>query len=68
MHKHRRSAPRPAAPPAAAKRRTQTTLHGVTLSDDYGWMKAANWREVLRDPAALPGDIRALIEAENDYA
>ncbi|MGH6848298.1 MAG: S9 family peptidase, partial [Methylocella sp.] len=67
MCKLKWSAPRP-PPPAAEKRRTQTTLHGVTLSDDYGWLKAANWREVLRDPAALPGDILALIEAENGYA
>ena len=68
MSKLKWSAPRPAAPPAVAKRRTETTLHGVTLSDDYAWLKAANWQEVLRAPAALPGDIRALIEAENGYA
>ncbi|HZM07613.1 MAG TPA: S9 family peptidase, partial [Methylocella sp.] len=45
-----------------------TNIHGVTLRDDYGWLKAANWQEVLRDPTALPGDIRAVLEAENDYA
>ena len=32
------------------------------------WLKAENWQEVLRDPAALPGDIRAVLEAENGYA
>ena len=32
------------------------------------WIRADNWREVLRDPAALPADIRALLEAENAYA
>jgi len=68
MRKLKWSAPRPTAPPAVAKRRTETTLHGVTLSDDYAWLKAANWQEVLRAPAALPGDIWALIEAENGYA
>jgi len=31
-------------------------------------MRADNWREVLRDPAQLPPDIRALLEAENAYA
>ena len=36
--------------------------------DDYAWIRADNWREVLRDPAALPADIRALLEAENAYA
>jgi oligopeptidase B len=36
--------------------------------DDYAWIRADNWREVLRDPTALPGEIRALLEAENAYA
>jgi oligopeptidase B len=62
------AAPHPTAPPAARKRRMEMTVHGITLSDDYAWLKAANWQEVLRDPAALPGGIRAVIEAENDYA
>jgi oligopeptidase B len=56
------------APPPVAKRRVETSLHGMTLSDDYGWLKAENWQEILRDPGALPGDIRAVIEAENSYA
>src|SRR6202011_3809524 len=68
MRKLKWSPRRPTAPPAVEKRRSETTLHGVTLSDNYGWLKAANWQEVLRAPAALPGDIRALIEAENHYA
>ena len=56
------------APSPVAKRRVETRVHGVTLYDDYGWLKAENWQEVLRDPAALPADIRALLEAENEYA
>ncbi|MGH6935301.1 MAG: S9 family peptidase, partial [Methylocella sp.] len=68
MQKPKWSAPRPAAPPAVDKRCSETILHGATLSDDYAWLKAANWQEVLRDPAALPDDIRALIEAENAHA
>jgi oligopeptidase B len=56
------------APPPVEKRCVETSLHGVTLRDDYAWLKAENWPEILRDPAALPGDIRAVIEAENDYA
>ena len=59
---------RPKTPPSVEKRRCETSLHGITLRDDYSWLKAANWQEVLRDPAALPGDIRAVIEAENVYA
>ena len=62
MRKLKWSASRPTAPPPVERRRTETTLHGVTLSDDYAWLKAANWQEVLRAPAALPGDIWALIE------
>ncbi len=40
----------------------------MAWSDDYAWIRAGNWREVLRDPAALPKEIRALLEAENAYA
>ena len=58
----------PAPPPAIEKRPHAKSVHGVTLIDDYAWLKAANWQEVLRDPATLPAEIRAVIEAENDYA
>jgi oligopeptidase B len=44
------------------------SAHGLSWVDDYAWMRADNWREVLRDPEQLPGDIRALLEAENTYA
>jgi oligopeptidase B len=56
------------APPAIDPRRTEKAVHGGTLRDDYAWLKAANWQEILRDPEALPDDIRAVIEAENGYA
>jgi oligopeptidase B len=57
-----------ALPPRAEKRPHVFTVHGVTIHDDYAWLKAGNWQDVLRDPTALPGDIRALLEAENAYA
>lgn len=57
-----------AAPPAIMRRPAETIVHGVALRDDYAWLKAGNWQEVLRDPEALPGEIRAVIEAENRYA
>ena len=44
------------------------SAHGLSWVDDYAWMRADNWREVLRDPSRLPSDIRALLEAENAYA
>jgi oligopeptidase B len=55
-------------PPIADKRPQENQAHGVAWIDDYAWMRAENWREVLRDPDALPADIRAALEAENAYA
>ena len=37
------------------------------MTDDYAWLKDANWQEVLRDPTGLDPDIRNYLEAENDY-
>jgi oligopeptidase B len=56
------------APPRAEARPTRLSAHGVSWADDYAWIRADNWREVLRDPARLPADIRALLKAENAYA
>jgi oligopeptidase B len=55
-------------PPIAAKKPQQRNAHGVAWVDDYAWIRADNWREVLRDPATLPADVRVLLEAENAYA
>ena len=55
-------------PPIAARRPQERHTHGVAWVDDYAWIRADNWREVLRDPSTLPADIRALLEAENAYA
>jgi oligopeptidase B len=55
-------------PPVAARRPVETVVHGVRLVDDYAWLKAENWQEVLRDPDALPHEIRAHLESENRYA
>ena len=54
-------------PPAAPRRPHSVTLHGITVSDDYAWLKDANWQEVLRDPKLLDPDIRLYLEAENAY-
>ncbi len=64
-HAKPRGAP---TPPRAAKRPHENHAHGVSWIDDYAWIRADNWREVLRDPAALPADVRALLQAENAYA
>lgn len=56
------------AEPRAAKRPQTLTRHGITWNDDYGWLKAPNWQEVMRDPSKLDAEIRAYLEAENAYA
>lgn len=53
--------------PKAQQRPKETLVHGVTLRDDYGWLRAENWKDVLRDPDVLPADIRKHLEAENAY-
>ena len=57
-----------AAPPDVARRPTSRTIHGTRIDDDYAWLRAGNWRDVLRDPTCLPDDIRAVLDAENAYA
>jgi oligopeptidase B len=54
-------------PPIAAERPSTVEVHGVSLVDPYSWLKAENWKEVLKDPAALPLDIREHLQAENSY-
>jgi oligopeptidase B len=53
--------------PAAPRRPHSFTTHGITVVDDYAWLKDANWQEVLRNPSILDGDIRQYLETENDY-
>ncbi|QEL23187.1 S9 family peptidase [Bosea sp. F3-2] len=53
--------------PRAEIRTKETVVHGVVLRDDYDWLRAANWKDVLRNPDALPEDIRNYVEAENAY-
>ncbi len=55
-------------PPIAQRRPSQRILHGVTVTDEYAWLKDEKWQEVLRDPSLLDPDIRAYVEAENAYA
>ena len=57
----------PPAEPRAEQRPLERTLHDVRLVDDYAWLKAENWREVMRDPFQLDPAIRAYLQAENDY-
>ncbi|MEO6091693.1 MAG: S9 family peptidase [Novosphingobium sp.] len=50
-----------AAPPVAPKKPLSATHHGVTLTDDYAWLRDPGYPEVT-DPAIL-----AHLKAENDW-
>jgi oligopeptidase B len=54
-------------PPRADIRTVIETWHGLEKRDDYKWLKADNWQEVMQDPSLLPIDIRGMLEAENAY-
>ena len=53
--------------PRARKKPATSTIHGVELSDDYAWLRADNWQQVMRDPSKLDKGIRAYLEAENAH-
>ena len=57
----------PAIPPVAEKRPLLETRHGIERVDDYAWLRAGNWLEVVREPSLLAPDIRAHLEAENAF-
>ena len=44
--------------PTAEKRPLRSLHHGIERFDDYAWLRAENWQEVMRDPAVLAEDIR----------
>ncbi|MBJ7404145.1 MAG: S9 family peptidase [Bradyrhizobium sp.] len=54
-------------PPVAPRRPHSFSRHGITVTDDYAWLKDANWQEVLRHPAVLDPDIRTYLDEENVY-
>ena len=56
-----------ATPPKTLKIPSVDERHGIRRSDDYAWLRAANWREVFRDPAVLDPVIRTQLDAENTY-
>ena len=54
-------------PPVAQRKPHFSVYHGVELVDEYAWLRAENWQEVMREPSALASDIRSHLEAENAY-
>ena len=57
----------PQNPPVAEIRPASDLHHGIERVDNYAWLRAENWQEVMRDPASLGADIRAYLEAENAF-
>ncbi len=53
--------------PVAEIRPVSDTRHGICRNDNYSWLRADNWQEVMRDPDLLQHDIRQYLEAENTY-
>jgi oligopeptidase B len=66
MHGLNRPIARPLAP-VAPRRPRFSVQHGVELVDEYAWLRADNWQEVMRDPAVLDAEIRTYLDAENAY-
>ncbi|MBV1702161.1 MAG: S9 family peptidase [Hyphomicrobiales bacterium] len=54
-------------PPVPAKPNSRI-VHGTRLDDEYAWLRADNWQEVLAKPQALPASIRAVLDAQNKFA
>jgi len=54
-------------PPIAARKPHQATEHGISRTDDYAWLRADNWQEVMTAPETLDPEIRAYLDAENTY-
>lgn len=51
-----------------ATRKPVTHRHfGTSLTDDYAWLRDPNWQRVMTQPDVLQADIRAYLDAENQY-
>ncbi len=58
----------PSLAPKAESRPLVRTFHDIELKDDYAWLRADNWQEVMqKGKEVLPADIREYLEAENAY-
>ncbi len=55
-------------PPRAQARPVTLETHGIQRTDDYAWLRADNWQDVMRDGRdVLDDDIEAYLDAENAY-
>ena len=53
--------------PRVTRKPITDTHHGITRTDDYGWLRAENWQAMFKDTSILDPEIRAVLEAENAY-
>ncbi len=58
----------PVEAPRASARPVTARWHGVTLTDEFAWLRDPNWQAVMRDPTLLDPAIRSHLERENAYA
>ena len=54
--------------PKAEIRPTTTTVWDTEVADEFSWLKAENWKAVLKDASALPDEIGSYLKAENLYS
>ena len=57
----------PIGEPFAKRNPVTTQYHGISITDDYAWLKADSWQQALNDPSLLPQEIRNYLQAENTY-
>lgn len=57
----------PLSPPKAEKKPAHFEQHGIKRTDNYAWLRAENWQEVMRHPDKLDSEIRTYLEAENAF-
>jgi oligopeptidase B len=63
--------PAPAIMPpvvSAGKPVVTASWHGVTITDEFAWLRDPDWQQVMRDPRLLDPAIRKHLENENAYA
>src|SRR5487761_1904789 len=58
----------PSIYPPVPTKPTSRIVHGTRIEDEYAWLRADNWQEVLAEPSALPAPIKAVLDAQNVFA
>ena len=58
---------KPIAAPVAARKPGHVTHHDIIVTDEYAWLRADNWQDVMRDASVLDPEIRSHLDAENAW-